>query len=119
MKDVLIAFVLTLCLTAAPPVWGAKLWVTWTAPTTNTDGSPLTDLTGYWLEWGSCHPDGTFDLYQAGFNVGPTVTRAAIYPTGIPVVCARIYAIAANGMVSFASNTASAPVLAAPGQPIH
>lgn len=30
-----------------------KTTLTWVAPTTNMDGSPLTDLTGYKLYWGA------------------------------------------------------------------
>ena len=37
----------------AVPAFAASVSLTWTAPTTNEDGSPLTDLAGYRLYWGN------------------------------------------------------------------
>ena len=41
--------VLALLLGVAAPVWAGHRTATWTAPTTNEDGTPLTDLSGYRL----------------------------------------------------------------------
>lgn len=103
-------------------LWGveahaAKMFVSWVAPTTNTDGTALTDLTGFRVEWGSCNADGSFGQFQAGVNVGMSVTRTAIYPTGLATVCAHVFAINSANALSGASNTSSAPVLGAPGKP--
>lgn len=48
----LIGFLVTLLLLASPawavgPVVGAACRISWIAPTTNADGTPLTDLAGY------------------------------------------------------------------------
>lgn len=96
----------------------AKIRVTWTAPTQNTDGSPLTDLTGYRIEWGSCNADGSFGTYQAGINVTAPATAAWIYPTGLSPVCARLYAINSKNALS-APAYASGPAPAKLSQPTH
>lgn len=85
-------------------VHAAKMRVHWTAPTTNTDGSPLMDLAGFRVEWGSCGPNGTFGVFQAGATVGPTVTSAWIYPTNLSPVCARVFAFNSQNAFSASSN---------------
>lgn len=104
---------------SSPNAYAAKVRVTWTAPTLNNDGSPLTDLTGYRIEWGSCNTDGSFGVYQAGINVSATATFAWIYPTGIaPTVCVRAYSINSVSTLSVAAY-ASGPVIPPIGQPVH
>jgi hypothetical protein len=49
---------------AAEKVYGA-ITLSWTAPTTNTDGSSLTDLTGYNLHYGS-----SSGVYGSSINIG-------------------------------------------------
>lgn len=115
MKSLLIA---AICLLASPS-WAAKMFVHWTAPTQNTDGSVLTDLTGYRVEWGSCGPNGVFGTYQAGLNVPASVTRTAIYPTGLTTFCARVFAINSANVLSGSSNVAQGSVPARVNQPIH
>jgi hypothetical protein len=78
---------------AANPAVAEKLTATWTAPTQNANGTPLTDLRSYRIEWGSCKADGTFGTYQAGINVGAPETSAPIYPTNLSPICLRFYAI--------------------------
>lgn len=108
------------CLLEPGLAHAAKLRVTWLAPTTNTDGTPLTDLVGYRVEWGSCNADGSFGVYQAGLNVtDPTALGAWIYPTGLTRVCAHVFAINAQNVLSAASNTGSGPVPVKPSTPIH
>src|SRR5437867_5528990 len=43
-------------LLATNPGSAGFLDVSWTAPTTNTDGSPLTDLSFYWVYYGTSDP---------------------------------------------------------------
>ncbi len=52
MRKVALAAV---CLLACAPAWAAKfvgVTVHWTAPTTNTDGTPCTDLAGFDIYYG-------------------------------------------------------------------
>lgn len=35
------------------PAFAGEVTVTWVAPTENTDGTPLTDLAGYWIYYGN------------------------------------------------------------------
>ena len=97
----------------------AKMFVTWAAPTQNTDGSPLTDLVSYRIEWGSCSAPNVFGKFQSGFNVPATVTRTAIYPTGLAVVCAHVFAINSKNVLSAPSNTASGTPPPTLAQPVH
>jgi hypothetical protein len=102
------------------PAYAAKLFVSWTPPTQNTDGTPLTDLAGYRVEWGTCGPNGTFGTYQSGFNImNPGITRATIYPTGLKTVCARVFTINSAKIVSASSNVASGTTLPSLSQPMH
>lgn len=103
----------------APLAHAAKMFVHWTAPTLNTDGSPLTDLTAYRVEWGSCNPDGTFGKYQSGVNVPATITRTAIYPAGLSLVCARVFAINSAGVLSDSSNVGQGTPPPTLNQPMH
>lgn len=98
--------------------FAAKLKVTWIAPTQNNDGSPLTNLTGYRVEWGSCNADGSFGVYQAGINVIAPATSTWIYPTGLTTVCARLYSINSANALS-APAYASGPALPTLSQPVH
>jgi hypothetical protein len=100
------------------PAHAAKVRVTWIAPTQNTDGTPLTDLTGYRVEWGSCKADGTFGTYQAGINVGATASATWVYPTGLSPVCVRLYAINSKQVLSIPAY-ASGPAPPKLSQPIH
>ncbi|HMK56661.1 MAG TPA: hypothetical protein VK448_08505 [Dissulfurispiraceae bacterium] len=49
--------------------------LTWTAPTTNTDGSPLTDLAGYKIYYGTAPGN-----YSASLNVGNTTSASLTLP---------------------------------------
>jgi hypothetical protein len=95
----------------------AKMSVTWIPPTKNSDGSPLTNLSYYRIEWGSCNADGSFNAYQAGINIAAPASSGYIYPTGLSPVCAHVFAINSSGGISVASNTSSAvppPLLSKP-----
>jgi hypothetical protein len=111
-------FLLCVLAVASVPAYAAKMHVTWTPPTQNTDGTPLTDLTGYRIEWGSCNADGSFGTYQAGINVISTATAAWIYPTGLNPVCVRAFSINSANLLSpavFASGTPK-PTISKPTQ---
>jgi hypothetical protein len=113
----LFAFLLLLAI-AIPYAFAAKLPVKWVAPTQNTDGSPLTNLAGYRIEWGSCTAGRAFGTYQAGINVAAPATSAWIYPTGLNPVCVRIYTMTTTNVLSapaYASGSAP-PTLS---QPTH
>lgn len=110
---------LTAFLVYTPPAHAAKMFVTWVAPTKNTDGSPLTDLAGYRVEWGSCSAPNVFGTFQAGVNVAATVTRTAIYPTNLAVVCAHVFAINSKNVLSAPSNTGSGTPPPTLSKPVH
>lgn len=101
---------------ASRPAYAAKLFVDWTAPTQNTDNTPLTDLAGFRIEWGSCATGGAFGIYQAGINVGATTTRTVIYPTNLNPVCVRVYAINSKQTLSLPAY-ASGPTPAVLSKP--
>lgn len=98
--------------------FAAKVKVTWIAPTQNSDGSLLADLTGYRVEWGSCNANGSFGAYQAGINVIAPTTSTWIYPTGLTTVCARLYSINSANVLS-APAFASGSVSSILSQPTH
>ena len=72
----------------------------WTAPTTNTDGSTLTNLTGYRVER-STSSSGTFATLATTSSTSYTHTGAAA-----GVNCYRVIALASNGSESVPSNVA-------------
>lgn len=98
--------------------FAAKIRVTWVAPTQNNDGSPLTNLIGYRIEWGSCTANGAFGTFQAGINVAAPATSAWIYPTALNPVCARVYSIASGNVLS-APAYASGPTPYTLSKPTH
>lgn len=104
---------------ASQPAYAAKMRVSWTAPTLNTDGSPLTDLSFYRVEWGTCNPDGSFGTFQAGISVAATQTWSWIYPTGLNPVCARVFAVNSQNVVSPSSNVGSGTPPPTLSQPTH
>ncbi|MBZ0156183.1 MAG: fibronectin type III domain-containing protein, partial [Alphaproteobacteria bacterium] len=61
------ALAIPLLLLAAPDAFSASAALSWDAPTTNTDGSPLTDLAGYKLYYGT-----SSGSYSQTINVGTT-----------------------------------------------
>ena len=80
--------------------------LTWTPPTRNTDGSPLTDLAGYELRWG---PDGG-NLNQSVTLSNGGLSRYVL--DGISPGRYRfvIYAVNRQGVSSSPSNTARVTV---------
>ena len=51
--------------------------LSWNAPTTNTDGTPLTDLAGYKIHYGTEH-----GAYTATFAIGKVTTYTFALPAG-------------------------------------
>lgn len=125
MKRTYLLLLIIAILAAAPffaphKAQAAKMLVKWVPPTKNADGTPLTDLIGYRVEWGSCNANGTFGEYQAGINIAdPAADHAYIYPTGILKVCAHVFAINSQNQLSDSSNTASALTPVTVSQPVH
>ena len=100
---------LVLGLLAAFPAYAAKVRVSWTNPTANTDGSTLTDLASVTVQWGSCV--GTaFGTLQSAATVPTTVAGAAVttwaFPVDLSPVCIRAFATTTTGEISAPSNVA-------------
>lgn len=67
MRKLLVLLVLLAAL--VPSVHAVSLQLSWTAPTTNADGSPLTDLAGYYVHYGTSP-----GLYSTTVPVGLVTT---------------------------------------------
>jgi len=101
-----------------------KFGVEWVNPTTNTDGSPLTDLSSIEIEWGTCN--GTlFGTYKGGALIATSATGVKMSTMlegqadpGTTRVCVRAFAIAATGARSDSSNVAVKQLLPEPGKPV-
>lgn len=110
-------------LLAAGPALAANLVVSWTNPTTNTDGTPIPvtgagSLTGTRVEWGTC--SGTAFGIKSGEVTAPAgVSTATITNVGPGTWCARAFSRNTYGTESVASNVASKIVPApVPNPPI-
>jgi hypothetical protein len=69
---------------------GGTLTVSWRAPTRNTDGSPLTDLTGYTIYYGTRPGHYTAEISIAD----PLATRAVVH--GLQPRVYYYFAVTAN-----------------------
>lgn len=102
------------------PRWLAPLAlipILWTPPTQNTDGTPLTDLAGYRIEWGTCNGNAFGSL--VGFREAAAgADSAAIVTSGMPEVCIRAFAINKAGVSSEASNVAKTTTPDKLGKPV-
>jgi hypothetical protein len=85
------------------PSFAAKVMTAWVNPTQNTDGTPLTNLAAIRVEWGSC-TGADFGTAQASILVAAPATSAPIYPTGLAIVCIRMYARNTAGLESAPSG---------------
>lgn len=86
--------------------------VTWTAPTTNTDGSPLTDLAKYVVKYGQSNtPAGL----TAEGTVSPPLALTWTSPAGLAAGnwYAAVIAVNASGVQSDLSNIAAKSITAA------
>ena len=71
MKKILMA--LMLLLLSVSPVYAGEATLTWDAPTTNADGTPLTDLGGYKVYYGVAPR-----IYGTPTDVGKVLTYKVI-----------------------------------------
>jgi Big-like domain-containing protein/glucodextranase-like protein len=100
-------------LVTAPGTAGI-LDATWTAPTTNTDGSPLTDLVSYRLYYGTasspCPGSSSVQVASPTSSPGPNQTMSARLPglTTGTLYNVAVSAVDASGNQSSCSTTASA-----------
>ena len=97
----------------ASPVWAAtptSLDISWTAPTTNADGTPLTDLAGYRLYLSTPCPSLQFATVS-----GTAVTVTGLIPS--TTYTARVTAVDFSGNESACSAMASGTTLAATPPP--
>lgn len=121
MKRISLA-ILLLALSASAHAFRFK--VEWKNPTTNTDNSPLTDLSSIEIEWGTCN--GTlFGTYKGGALIATSAVGANMSTfiegqadAGTTKVCVRAFAIAATGAKSDSSNVAVKQLLPEPGKPV-
>lgn len=108
-------------LLVASPAFAAKVPVSWTNPTTNTDGSALTNLASVTVQWGSCS-GGAFGTLQSAVTVKTSTPGAKMsafaYPVGLALVCVRAFATNSAGASSAYSSVATWTPPAALGQPV-
>jgi len=90
---VLVPLLILIIMLAGCEARTAALTVSWDAPTTNTDGSPLTDLAGY-------------NVYINGTQVGTTQEVSFPVTLGNGSQCATVTAIDTNGNESAQSAAA-------------
>jgi hypothetical protein len=77
----------------------------WSAPSTNVDGTPLTDLAGYKVHYGTSSGD-----YTAAVNVGPT-TEYSITDLAPGTYYIAVTAYDSSGRESGYSNEVSKTIL--------
>ncbi len=104
-----------------PPVSAGVLDASWVAPTTNTDGSPLTDLAFYRLYYGTASTPcpGAFFSEVASSRLSPQVNEIVTFKlTGLSAGAryfAAITAVDSGGLESGCSPVASAIARSAGG----
>jgi hypothetical protein len=111
---VALSWVLSGVLLGTSPSTAGILDATWTAPTTNTDGSPLTDLTSYLLYYGSspspCPGSSSVQVASPTSSPGPNETTS-VRLTGLTTGAlynVAVVAVDALGNQSACSAIASA-----------
>ncbi len=114
------SLVIALLLAVALPAHAAKVLVRWTNPSTNTDGSALTNLASVTVQWGSC-AGSAFGTLQSSATLQTTVPGATAstwaFPSNLSPVCIRAYATSSAGVSSGFSNVAVWTPPVALGQP--
>jgi len=99
-----------LLLTTAVSASAGILDATWTAPTTNTDGSPLTDLSSYRVYYGSAPspcPGSSF-VSVASPTSSPTANQTvSLRLTGLAT--GTVYFVAVTGMDTSGNESACSP----------
>ncbi|MEY4762398.1 MAG: hypothetical protein RLZZ200_2254 [Pseudomonadota bacterium] len=92
----------SIAVTAPPPVLGSAT-LTWSAPSQNTDGSTLVDLTGYNVYYGTSPTSLTNKIVVA--NAGTTTYTVGSLPSGTYYFAVSAYNV--NGIESTPSNVGS------------
>ena len=80
--------------------------LSWNAPTTNTDGSALTNLAGYRLVYGQ----SANSMNQTAQITNPGLTTFTVSNLAPGTWYFALYAVSSNGAESSASNTANKPI---------
>lgn len=120
MRALARALVVGLLLAAAPAAAG-QLDTTWTAPTANTDGSPLNDLASYRVYWvlfpqAPCPGTQFIDIAATGTTPSPATTVTAVL-TGLTAgmsYTVQVTAVDTQGNQSACSTPATAVARADP-----
>lgn len=99
-KRVLLTTSISALLLCSQLAYAKDVTVCWVPPKQNTDGSTLTDLAKYRLEYGL---NGTFTKMMT-FNAGPSCVKVTGLSPG--TWSFRMFAISATGVSSDASSTA-------------
>jgi hypothetical protein len=103
-----IALVLISLVVGALDAEAASLTLDWTGPTTNADGTPLTDLAGYRVYLGTAVPppcpDASFDAVAAS-NSTPTIGESVAYQ--VPGLTAGVTYFAVVTAVDLSGNESS------------
>src|SRR5664279_5118866 len=87
-----ITFLVTVSLPGAVTNAYSSVTLNWTAPTTNTDGTPLTDLQGYKVYYGSGSPCN----YTTTLNAGNVTTHLINLASGTYCFAVTAYDTAGN-----------------------
>ncbi len=107
------ALILVAVAAAGVNVEAASVSVTWNAPTTNADGTPLTDLAGYRIYLGTAPPTcpgGSFHPVSSASTTpgsGQTVSTSVTALSAGTTYFARVTAVDINGNESACSTSAS------------
>ncbi len=108
MKRAIALVLLAGLLVTCSEAHAAKVQVTWTNPSMNTDGSVLTNLASVTVVWGACVGGSTMGTIQASAKVLTTVDGAQLstfaFPVGLNPVCLAAYASNSLGENSALSN---------------
>ena len=100
------------------PSTAGILDATWTAPTTNTDGSPLTDLTSYLLYYGSspspCPGSSSVQVASPTSSPGPNQTTS-FRLTGLTT--GALYNVAVTAVDALGNQSACSSVASAVARP--
>lgn len=90
----------------------AQVSLSWTAPTANADGTPLTDLAGYSIHWGTS--SGAYTQKQ---TLGNQVTATISLSTGTWFIAVKAFDDKSPANVSGFSNEVSITIVAPPPPP--
>lgn len=96
-------WIVVLILCGLPSVlWAEPLTLAWDAPTTNSDASPLTDLSHYLVRWGT-----STGVYTGGIVLGNVtqITIKGLNPSQVYFFV--VYAVDTSGHESVPSNEIS------------